>query len=626
LNWADINPDIFGSMIQAVVDAKSRSSLGMHYTSVPNIMKVINPLFLNELGREYEQIINNTNVSTKTQAEKLEKLRDRISKIKIFDPACGSGNFLIIAYKELRKLEIKILKTIDNLTQKPSMQFSSISLTNFYGIEIDDFAHEIAKLSLWLAEHQMNRKFDEELGVKPQALPLKQSGHIVCANACRIAWEEVCPKDVADEIYVLGNPPYLGAKMQEFGQKFDFELVFQSSKYSRNLDYISCWFILGAQYIKNNHNIKLAFVSTNSICQGDHVGLLWPILFSKNMQIEFAYTSFKWNNQAKYNAGVTCIIVGLANKNTNTKILYTATAELLTANINPYLVASAKNTIVTKTNSSISNLPIMVFGSMARDGGHLLLSRQEKDAVIAQDSNTQKLIKQLLGSQEFIRGEQKYCLWIEEENLELAIKNSIIKTRLEKVTAFRNNSPAESTQEYASKPHMFVQRSYQPLDAIFVPSVSSERREYIPIGFLDSKTVVVAPNFAIYDPEPWVFAVISSRMHMTWVRAVAGRLKTDYRYSSTLCYNTFPFPDISAEKKKMLSVHVQNIIHEREQYFPKTLAELYDPDKMPLSLRTAHEYLDHAIDLCYRPQVFKSDEERLEHLFIMYEKMVTNNI
>lgn len=620
LDWSEINPDIFGSMIQAVVDSKARSSLGMHYTSVPNIMKVINPLFLNELNNEYEQIISDSTISIKTQLAKLARLRDRISKIKIFDPACGSGNFLIIAYKELRKLEIKILKTIDNLTQKPSMQFSAIRLTNFYGIEIDDFAHEIAKLSLWLAEHQMNIKFDEELGVKPNALPLKQSGHIVCANACRIAWEEVCPKSADDEIYVLGNPPYLGARYQEDNHRLDLENLLSSWGTYKTLDYIVCWFYKGAQYIKNSKN-KLAFVSTNSICQGEQMPIIWQNIFNMPVEIAFAYTSFKWNNSAKYNAGVTVVIVGLKSiNNIGEKYLYHGNDAKIVSHINGYLTAGP-DIFITKRSSSVSNLPTITRTNPALDDGHLLLTREEKNLIIKEYPESEFLIKKIIGAAEFLRGLDKYCLWIHDENLNLALSIFPIKQRIDKVRNYRQQRKTKNSGiDPVNKPHQFLKMKLGW--AIFIPTVSSERRNYIPIDFIDDSTVIIDPNFAIYDPEPWVFAVISSRMHMAWVSAVSGRLKTDYRYSSTLCYNTFPFPKISEDQKKMLTFHVNEVLCARPA--GETLADIYDPDKMPQGLRSAHEYLDLAIDSCYRTRPFNSDEERLEHLFTMYEKMVNN--
>lgn len=613
LDWSVINPDIFGSMMQAVVDSAQRSGLGMHYTSVPNIMKVIEPLFLNDLKEEFEKSLDSKS--------KLEKLLTRIANIKIFDPACGSGNFLIIAYKELRTLEIAIMQRIDELTGIPSMMFSLIYLKNFYGIEIDDFAHEIAKLSLWLAEHQMNMRFEKEFGRTLPPLPLKDSGNIVCANACRVNWDDVCPKTPEDEIYVLGNPPYLGYSLQDNEQKSDIKNVFFKFNQYKELDYISCWFYKGSNYI-NNHNIKLAFVSTNSICQGEQVEMLWPRIFALDIQIKFAYTSFKWLNNAKSNAGVTCVIIGLSNFCNSKKYLFSETNKVECHNINAYL-AVGKNIIISKSNSPISNYSQMILGNMAKDNGHLFLTSEAMNELLSNYPQSKPFIKVSLGSQEFIRGEKSWCLWINDDEVLFANQIPIIAKRLELVRTFRLMSKASSTSKYANYPNRFMQRTYKPTNSIIVPRVSSERRDYIPIGFLNKDVIIKDSAYAVYDAEPWIFGVISSKMHMAWVKTVAGRLKTDYRYSSTLCYNTFPFPTISEDQKKRIEMYVFDVLDEREKHSEKTLAELYDPDKMPDGLRQAHHNLDIAIEQCYRLKPFASDEERLEHLFTLYEQMTS---
>jgi type II restriction/modification system DNA methylase subunit YeeA len=616
LDWSVINPDIFGSMMQAVVDAKQRSGLGMHYTSVPNIMKVIEPLFLNELKEEFSKASE-----SKT---KLEKLLARIAKIKIFDPACGSGNFLIIAYKELRSLEIQIMQRIDELTGKASMLFSQIQLHNFYGIEIDDFAHEVAKLSLWLAEHQMNLVFNQAFGHTAPALPLKDSGNIVCANACRIDWKEVCPKSPNDEIYILGNPPYLGARLQNESQKYDMSLIFDGINGYNNLDYIAAWFFKAGRYIEA-FKIKSAFVTTNSICQGEQVSLLWSHILKLNIEISFAHLSFKWTNNAKSNAGVTVAIIGLRNVSSESKYIFQSNSIKQAQNINPYLI-DAKNIYVTKNSKSISNLSEMCFGSMANDGGNLFLSPQEYHDIIEKYPNAKPLIKKLLGSQEFIRGEKKYCLWITDELKDLAFSIPEIKQKIDKVGSVRLNSKRAATNVLADQPYKFGKIRHKKGNSIIIPRVSSERREYIPIGFLDENTIISDSAIAIYDPETWILGIISSKMHMAWVKTVAGRLKTDYRYSSTLCYNTFPFPNINEDQKKRIEMYVFDVLDERERHPEKTLAELYDPDKMPDGLRQAHHNLDIAIEQCYRTKPFASDEERLEHLFTLYEQMTSKGI
>lgn len=612
LDWSVINPDIFGSMMQAVVDSKQRSGLGMHYTSVPNIMKVIEPLFLNELKEEFSKAYDSK--------AKLEKLIARIAKIKIFDPACGSGNFLIIAYKELRNLEINIMQRIDELTSKPSMMFSQVYLHNFYGIEIDDFAHEIAKLSLWLAEHQMNMRFEKEFGRTLPPLPLKDSGNIVCANACRIDWNEVCPKTPDDEIYVLGNPPYLGARLQDENQKYDMSLVFAGINGYNNLDYISAWFFKVSNYIKL-FNIKASFVTTNSICQGEQVSLLWSHIIDLNIEISFAHLSFKWVNNAKSNAGVTVVIIGLRNISSDPKYIFMNDSIKQAKNINSYLI-DAKNIYISKNSKSISNLPEMCFGSMANDGGNLFLTPQEYQDIVEKYPNAKSLIKNILGSQEFIRGEKKYCLWITDELKTLSLSIPEIKNRIDRVHNIRVISKRSATNILAQFPYKFGEVRHQETASILIPRHSSENREYIPIGFLNSDTIIADSAMAVYNAKTWYFGVLTSKMHMAWVRAVAGRLETRIRYSSTLCYNTFPFPNISEDQKKRIEMYVFDVLDEREKYSEKTLAELYDPDKMPDGLREAHHNLDIAIEQCYRPKPFASDEERLEHLFTLYEIII----
>ncbi|MBL4707135.1 MAG: class I SAM-dependent DNA methyltransferase [Flavobacteriales bacterium] len=611
LNWKAINPDIFGSMIQAVVHNDQRGSLGMHYTSLVNIMKVIAPLFLNDLQEQLEK--------TGDDPKKLNKLLGRLYQLRIFDPACGSGNFLIIAYKELCKLEIEILKQLDK-GQTSFKDFSHIRLSQFYGIEIDDFACQTAKLSLWLADHQMNQAFREVFGDAKPTLPLQEGGQIVCGNATRLDWEEVCPKEDEAEIYILGNPPYLGSSMQSKKQKADMVTVFDGIKGYKNLDYIACWFLVGARYIQDSI-AQLAFVSTNSISQGEQVAMLWPHIFSMNLEIGFAHQSFKWTNNAKGNAGVTCIVVGIRNPSEKPKYLFKDGISHVVKNINPYL-SNSKNIVIDKRSYSLATIPTMSYGNKAADGGHLSLTEHERDEILTTTPEAKQFIKKLTGSAEFINDKRRYCIWIENNELEQAKSIVEIDKQIEKVRQFRLNSKKKATREDASVAHRFAEARYSEKSSIIIPRVSSERRQYIPIGFLESDTIILDSAQAIYDPETYIFAIISSRIHMTWVRAVAGRLKTDYRYSSALCYNTFPFPDISEAQKTSLEDHVFKVLDEREQHSEKTLAQLYDPDKMPDGLRQAHHEMDLAVEQCYRQKPFESDEQRLEYLFKLYEQMI----
>ncbi len=613
LDWSAINPDIFGSMIQAVITPEHRGGLGMHYTSVPNIMKVIEPLFLDELYQEFE--------TAKGNIKKLNDLLKRLWNIKIFDPACGSGNFLIIAYKELRKLEMAIFKEIDRINQSFSTQYSGIHLGNFYGIELDDFAHEVAILSLWLAEHQMNQSFFKEFGRTKPALPLKETGNIVHGNACRVDWESVCPKQPDDEIYILGNPPYLGARIQNEEQKADMEFVFKDIKGYNNLDYISCWFLKGSNFISTCHG-QYAFVTTNSICQGEQVALLWPYLLKKNLEIGFTHQSFKWTNNAKANAGVTVAIIGLRNKNNRLKYIYNNNLRQIAENINSYLV-NAKNTFIQKQTKPISKLPEMNFGSMANDEGNLILETEEKNSLVKEYPNSVAYLKRFIGSSEFIRGNERWCLWLNEFTYKEACTIPFIEKRVKKVKEIRILSKREATNKLSEVPFRFGEvRHIDSRQSIIVPSVSSERREYIPIGFLNSDTVISNLAFSIYDSPTHIFAILTSRIHMTWIRDVCGSLETRIRYSSTLGYNTFPFPPISERQKQELEESVYRILEEREAHSEKTLAQLYDPDKMPEGLRTAHHQNDLAVERCYRSKPFESDEERLEYLFKLYEQMI----
>jgi hypothetical protein len=618
LDWSEINPDIFGSMIQAVVNPAYRSGLGMHYTSVPNIMKVIEPLFLNELYEDFEK--------NKGNAKKLRQLIYRLSKLKIFDPACGSGNFLIIGYKELRKLEIQILQEIHSLESQHSIVFTEIKLTQFYGIELDDFAHEMAILSLWLAEHQMNKEFVNELhgfGRAKPILPLKEAGNITQGNATRLNWEDTCSKNENDEIYILGNPPYLGRSLRDKIQQDDMDIVFVGKRNYKDLDYIACWFVKGVSYIVGI-NSKLAFVSTNSICQGTQVSLLWPELLKNNISLFFAHQSFKWNNNAKGNAGVSVVIIGLSSGDIKNKKIYSETGVKAVQNINPYLT-EGQNLIISNRYKVLSDVPKISLGNTPKDDGALVISLEEYDKYRISNSPILKYIKKYIGANELIKSTYRYCLWLEDSVIDKAILIPEISKRLDICKSMRERSKKIPTQKLADYPHKFGEIRYKKSPSIIIPSVSSERRKYIPIGFLDESWIISNSAFVIYDAEPWVFGLISSNMHMTWVRAVAGKLESRLRYSSQLCYNTFPFPKINQKQKEQINLHVFEVLEEREKHSSKTMAQLYDPNKMPKGLKEAHHQLDLAIERCYRLKPFESDTERLEYLFKEYEKMIHKN-
>ena len=628
-NWREINPDIFGSMIQAIVTPEQRAGLGMHYTSVPNIEKVIRPLFLDALEEEFEAACAEARekmakkVNHDRASQRLRNLLTRLSQIKFLDPACGSGNFLIITYKRLRELEIRIWKAMREIANVAMLPFPNITLTQFYGIELDEYACDTATLSLWLAEHQMNVKFQEELYVLPETLPLKPSGHIVCGNACRLDWNTICPHTTDDEVYIMGNPPYLGSKLQDDSQKEDMRIAMQDTDAAKTVDYIAAWFWKGAKYIRGT-KAKYAFVTTNSISQGEQVAMLWKPIFDLDEEIFFARTSFKWSNNAKYNATVTVAIIGVQNIDNSEKRLFIESShtEKKVKSINPYLT-DGDSIIVQKTTMVPKGMPEVLFGSMPRDGGHLNFERDTADIIREQYPEAAHFVKRYMGSQELLQDVERYCLWIEDtpENIKLANSVPEIQARLKAVSSERKASNAPSTQAYANRPHMFVQRAYRPTKAIIVPSVSSERRVYFPIGYVDKDTVVSNLAFAIYDAEKWLFALLTSKMHNLWVRAVGGSLETRIRYSATLCYNTFPFPKLTTAEREELDRLAQNILNIRDENFDMTLGEMYNPETMPDELREAHHQLDIAVERIYRPEPFTSDEERLEHLFKLYIKM-----
>lgn len=620
LDWSEINPDIFGSMFQAVVQPGERTSLGQHYTSVPNIMKTIEPLFLDELKDE----LNNSYEDVR----KLEKLLARISKIKIFDPACGTGNFLIIAYKELRRLEHAILERQAELTgQSQQILFGSrVNIENFYGIEIDDFPHEVAILSLWLAKHQMNLEFTEKFGIDLPLIPLRESGNIVHANAARIDWCKVCPIGVDDEVYIIGNPPYLGARRQTESDKRDMDFVFSpvTNRY-KNLDYVSIWFYKASRFLAKNNHSAAALVSINSISQGQQIELIWPLVLTDDICIDYAYTSFKWTNNAKNAAKVTCVIVAFSSRGIKHKFIESPDARMYVEDITPYLENKKHDNIVGSRSIPISRqLPKMEFGNMPLDGGALILNDDEKNLAIEKDPGVSKYLKRLYGSKEYINDIKRWCLWIEESDSEDALQHVLIRDRVEKVRQFRLDSKDKGTQRKASKPYWFREHKQALRSALIIPRVSSERRSYIPVGYLSPDQIISDSAQVIYDPELWIFGFLTSRMHMNWVRSVAGQLETRIRYSSAIVYNNFPVPTLTEAEKIDIEGKSFAVLDARENHAEKTLADMYDPDKMPDDLRAAHYELDEAVDAVYRKKPFGSDEERLAHLFDLYETMTAN--
>lgn len=612
LNWSRINPDIFGSMMQAVVRPRERQAFGMHYTSVENILKVIRPLFLDSLDAE---------LAASTTVPKLRRFIARLSAIKVFDPACGSGNFLIIAYKELRRLEHRALQRIAELdpTAATLFTFSEIRLESFYGIEIDDFAHEVAMLSLWLAKHQMNVEFRELFGAEIPLIPLKDAGRIVCGNAITLDWNKACPKESGADLYIVGNPPYLGSNLQTVEQKADFAAFYGTRAYPKSVDYIALWFLKGSSYISGSQ-AELAFVTTNSLCQGEHVSLVWPAIFQHGVEIAFAHESFRWTNQARGGAGVTCAIVGLSASPADPRRLYANGHTRGVSNISPYLLGTPHSTIVHAAGRPLANLPALTFGSMPNDAGHLTLSAADRDEMLDAYPPASRFIRRFAGANELLKGTVRYCLWIDDAEVEEAMAIPSIAERVERVKRVRSQSPRLATRTLAERPWRFGEVRHREGTSIIVPLHSSERREIIPMGFLDSHTVISNAAGAVYEAEPWLFGLLQSHMHTAWVGTVGGRIKTDYRYSAGLCYNTFPVPPLSDQEKAHLVQHALAILEARERHSDRTLGDLYLPDKMPLDLQRVHERLDETVDNLYGVTT-PSSTERLTILFDLYEQM-----
>lgn len=619
LDWSEINPDIFGSMFQAVVDVEQRGNLGQHYTSVPNIMRVIQPLFLDNLYESLEKVRGNE--------AKLKDLLMRLERIRCVDFCCGSANFLIIAYKELRIFEMAVLDAINDATTNPQMYFSGISLDQFFGVEIDDFACEIATLSLWIAEHQMSNLFKEKFGHAPAPLPLGKAGNILCANSLRVDWREVCPKEDSRgnpyELYVLGNPPFLGYRARSSEQSKDIDTVLYGFKDNRKIDYIATFFWKGAQYVQDGG--ALAFVSTNSICQGAQVSALWQPIFNLGVEIDFAYQSFPWSNSARDKAGVHVVILGLSNRAIQRSIYKDVGGQMqrfVVKNISPYLTEGSSLSIAS-TNTPLCDISPIISASMPLDGGHLLLTGDEKESLINQEPAVEKWIKSYMGASEFLNNEMRYCLWMLEATNDDIRALPIISKRLEKIKEIRITSNRTATQKQASTPHLFAVNR-QPLSGnyLLIPVVSSERRDYVPIGFVSSNVIasssaLIIPNASFYD-----FGILTSTMHNVWLAAVCGRLESRYRYSATVVYNTFPWADTTKPQRDYIEKLAQNVLLAREEFSNRSLAELYDPDKMPDSLRAAHKALDLAVDGLYRTTPFRDNTERLEHLFGRYEKLI----
>jgi hypothetical protein len=640
LDWTAINPDIFGSMIQAVADDEERGSLGMHYTSVPNILKVLNPLFLDDLREQLEAAGSN--------GRKLLNLRKRISKIRVFDPACGSGNFLVIAYKEMRAIEAEI-----NGRRGEKNNLSQIPLTNFRGIEINDFPAEIARLALIIAEYQCDVLYRGQKEALAVFLPLSAENWITCGNALQLDWLSICPptskgvrlvsndmletpleqaeidfENEGGETYICGNPPYIGSKWQTRGQKTDLSRIFSATTGSwKSLDYVAGWFYKAALYGCSTKTAS-AFVSTNSICQGAQTAILWPLILDAKHEIKFAYQSFHWSNLASNNAGVTVVIVGIQKEIVGKRSLYSLDSSnevsiKLVDNVNAYLLPSP-NVFVHASKTALSNLSKIADGSGPLDGGHLLLTNNDKRSLLLHSPETSKFVKKFIGSQEIIKGDQRWCIWIDNQNLAEATSHPAITSKVESVYEFRKNAGTRA-KTALDRPHRFAwinrPRNYQ----IAIPKVFSVRREFITADYVSSETVVSNRACIVLDPQLYELSVICSRMHWSWIATVCVRLRNDLSYSGTIGWNNFPVPTLTEKNKADLTRCAEDILLAREAHFPATIADLYDPEKMPDNLRRAHDRNDEVLERIYIGRRFKNDTERLEKLFELYTKMTTNS-
>lgn len=641
LDWTQINPDIFGSMIQAVADDEERGELGMHYTSVPNILKVLNPLFLDDLRSKLEDAGDNP--------RKLLNLRKRMARIRVFDPACGSGNFLVIAYKQMREIENTLNERRGEAGRK-----SDIPLNNFRGIELRDFSAEIARLALIIAEYQCDVGYRGQKEALVEFLPLNNQNWITSGNALQLDWELACPAEGTSvklytddlfntpldqseidfdneggEVYICGNPPYLGSTWQSKEQKADLETIFAKRVKSwKSLDYVAGWFMKAADYC-SRHTASAAFVSTNSICQGQQVPILWPLVFDAGCQIEFAHTSFKWANLAANNAGVTVAIIGISASPKSPRRLFSIaengeTVEKQCEEINAYLVAGT-SVLVNKLSKPRNGLATMDFGSKPVDGGGLFFNQDEKDAVLSRVPNAFRFIRNYSNSDEFINGKSRYCLWIRDEEASDAKSIPEIQARLSAVENMRLSSKKAQTQEAAAYPHRFGEIRHQKSKyTIVVPRVSSENRDVLPVGLVSGGTIIGDRNFALYDAPLWNMSLIASRLHWVWIGAVCVRLEMRFSYSNTLGWNTFPVPKLTEKNKEDLTRCAEDILLARERHFPATIADLYKPDAMPDDLRAAHDRNDEVLERIYIGRRFRNDTERLETLFEMYSKMTSD--
>jgi hypothetical protein len=618
IDWSQISPAIFGSMFQSVMNPKERRNLGAHYTSETNILKLIKPLFLDELWEEFERIKDNKN--------KLPEFHKKLSTLKFLDPACGCGNFLVITYRELRLLELEILRA----TYKGGQQVMDVSsiiwldVDMMCGIEYEEFPARIAEVAMWLIDHQMNMQISNEFGQYFVRLPLKKSANIVHGNALKTDWENVVSKNELS--FIIGNPPFLGTAYQNDEQKKDIAETFQELKSFGMLDYVSAWYAKAAEFIKES-SIKTAFVSTNSIIQGEQAGILWGYLFNKyKIKIHFAHRTFSWRNEAKGNAAVHVVIIGFANFDTQNKTIYEYESikgephEIKAKNINQYLI-DAKEIIITPRTNPICAIPKIGVGSALLDGGFFILTDDEKQQILTKEPYLNNFIKRLWSADEFINNKLKWCFWLKDIKPEILKQSKELIRRINEIKEFRLKSTRVKTHEMSKYPNLFGEERQPRSDFLLIPKVSSENRKYIPIGYMTSNDIITDKVFSFPDATIYHFGILTSQMHMTWMSNTCGRMKSDYSYSNTIVYNNFPWPENPNEKQVLLiEEKAQQVLEVRLKFPNSSLADLYHHLTMPPSLVKAHNELDKAVDLAYRPQTFTSEANRMEYLFELYEK------
>jgi hypothetical protein len=633
LDWGKISPAIFGSLFQSVMDATARRNLGAHYTSEKNILKLIKPLFLDELYEEFGKVKNDKN--------KLKKLHDKISKLRFLDPACGCGNFLIIAYRELRLLELEIVKALLKGQQITSVNdYFLVDVDRFYGIEYEEFPSQIAQVAMWLMDHQMNEQASVNFGEYYKRIPLKKSATIVHGNALHIEWQGLIDpmpweKEQTRYHYILGNPPFIGKHLQNVEQKKDMDSVFIGVNAAGVMDYVAAWYIRAAQYIKDvNLNeerdlpkTRTAFVSTNSIAQGEQVGILWNELFNKyHSKIHFAHRTFKWGNEAKGNAAVHVVIIGFSNYDIADKSVYEyddvsgAPHQVKVKNINPYLV-EGKDFAITTRKKSICAVAEMVKGSQPTDDGNLLMNDEDKIQFIKFEPQAKKYIKPFVSAKEFLHNQKRWCFWLVNADPSEIKKCPNLLHRIESVKQFRLKSTKAATVKWAQMPGLFTENRQPTTKYILIPRHSSENRKYIPFGFFSPDNIVADSCNSIPSATLYHFGVLNSEMHNVWIKYVCGRIKSDYRYSNDIVYNNYPWPEnISDKQKSNVEKLAQHVIDVRATFVNSSLSDLYDPNLMPPFLVKAHQALDKAVDLCYRSQPFINEAKRIEFLFELYDK------